>query len=178
MTLLSSKAVVVAQASGSGSVGRVVASDTRDPRFKSQHRQLEIKKERRKKRNRGWERPIFKKVILLYYNITELSRKASENSVGAFKKGRRPADRKDRNDAEARHGGAARVGQEDRQRRRRRRRRQRRQAEEKEEFDTFEQKFDSAKQNFDNPEHVGPGFESLPRAIGCGRQGDAFPADQ
>ena len=98
--------------------------------------------------------------------------------MGAFEKGRRPTDRKDRNDVEARHGGAARVGKEDRQRRRRRLRRQRRKAEEKEEFDSFEQKFDSAKQNVDNPEHVGPGFEHLPRAIGCGRQGDAFPADQ
>ena len=115
---------------------------------------------------------------MLNFNITELSRAATQDTVESSEEGRRPTDRKDRNDAEARHGGAARVGQEDRQRRRRRLRRQRRKAEEKEEFDSFEQKFDSAKQNFDNPEHVGPGFEPLPRAIGCGRQGDAFPADQ
>ena len=56
--------------SGSGSDGRVVASDTRGPRFKSSHRQKIINIEqllntvncvlkRRKKRKRGREWPIF-----------------------------------------------------------------------------------------------------------------------
>ena len=50
--------------SGCGSVGRVVASDTRDPRIKSRHQQnfiysCTIKKTKIKKK--GWDWPIFQK---------------------------------------------------------------------------------------------------------------------
>ena len=60
--------------SGCGAVGRVVASNTRDPRFESSQRQyylLSTVLKRRKKKKRGQEWPYFLKkgnVPLKFYN--------------------------------------------------------------------------------------------------------------